>query len=54
MSPQKSNLRTNKLPFKPRAQLLLLLGDRLIRDPGIAVCELVKNAYDASTPLAFY
>ncbi|HYF80527.1 MAG TPA: sensor histidine kinase [Symbiobacteriaceae bacterium] len=25
----------------------MLLGDQLIRDPGIAVFELVKNAYDA-------
>ena len=27
--------------------MLLLLGDQLIRDAGIAVFELVKNAYDA-------
>jgi signal transduction histidine kinase len=27
--------------------MLLLFGDQLIRDPGIAVFELVKNAYDA-------
>jgi len=33
--------------FKPRARLMLLLGDELIRDTGIAVFELVKNAYDA-------
>lgn len=33
--------------FKPRARLMLLLGDQLIRDSGIAVFELVKNAYDA-------
>jgi len=26
---------------------LLLLGDQLIRDAGLAVLELVKNAYDA-------
>lgn len=43
-------LRQEKLPFKPRARLLLLLGDQLIRDPGIAVFELVKNAYDADSP----
>jgi signal transduction histidine kinase len=36
-----------KLTFKPRARLMLLLGDQLIRDSGIAVFELVKNAYDA-------
>ena len=33
--------------FKPRARLLRLLGDELIRDPNIAIFELVKNAYDA-------
>jgi signal transduction histidine kinase len=42
--------RSEKLPFRPRARMLLLLGDQLIRDPGIAVFELVKNAYDADSP----
>lgn len=32
--------------------MLLLLGDQLIRDPAIAVFELVKNAYDADSRLA--
>ena len=36
-----------KTAFKPRARLMLLLGDQLIRDAGVAVFELVKNAYDA-------
>lgn len=45
-----SKLRSETLPFKPRARMLLLLGDQLIRDPGIAVFELVKNAYDADSP----
>ena len=40
-------LNTAALPFKPRARMLLLLGDQLIRNAGIAVFELVKNAYDA-------
>ena len=30
--------------------MLLLLGDQLIRDAGLAVFELVKNAYDADAP----
>ncbi len=30
--------------FRPRARLMLLLGDQLIRDTGLAVFELVKNA----------
>ncbi len=44
--------RSVKLAFKPRARLLLLLGDQLIRDAGIAVFELVKNAYDADATKA--
>lgn len=43
---------SRKLPFRPRARLLVLLGDQLIRDPGIAVFELVKNAYDADSSQA--
>ena len=31
--------------FKTRARLMTLLGDQLIRDAGIAVFKLVKNAY---------
>ncbi|HBI02256.1 MAG TPA: ATP-binding protein, partial [Flavobacterium sp.] len=44
--------KNQKLPFRPRARLLMLLGDQLIRDAGIAVFELVKNAYDADAPQA--
>lgn len=33
--------------FRPRARLLPLLGDQLIRDSRLAVFELVKNACDA-------
>jgi anti-sigma regulatory factor (Ser/Thr protein kinase) len=39
-----------KKTFRPRARLLQLLGDQLIRDPRIGVFELVKNAYDADSP----
>ncbi len=39
--------KSRHLPFRPRARLLVLLGDQLIRDSGVAVFELVKNAYDA-------
>lgn len=38
--------------FRPRARLLLLLGDQLIRNPGVAVFELVKNAFDAESKSA--
>lgn len=33
--------------FKPRARLLLQLGDQLIKNESIASVELVKNSYDA-------
>ena len=35
------------VPFKPRARLLLQLGDQLIRNESIALLELVRNSYDA-------
>lgn len=35
------------LVFKPRARLLLQLGEQLIRNESIALLELVKNSYDA-------
>lgn len=41
------NIRSDTFAFKPRARMLVLLGDQLIRDAGIAVFELVKNSYDA-------
>lgn len=41
---KKTNTNSN---FKPRARLLLQLGDQLIRSENIAIVELVKNAYDA-------
>ena len=36
-----------QMPFKPRAQILLQLGEQLIKNENIAILELVKNAYDA-------
>ena len=49
--PKKSEYRETAQPFKPRARMLLLLGEQLIRDAGIAVFELVKNGYDADATL---
>ena len=43
-------MKSRKFRFRPRGRLLLLLGDQLIRDPGVAVFELVKNAFDADSP----
>lgn len=33
--------------FKPKARLLLQLGDQLIRNEKIALSEIIKNSYDA-------
>jgi anti-sigma regulatory factor (Ser/Thr protein kinase) len=49
MASQSDKSASKKFSFRPRARLLLLLGDQLIRDPNIAVFELVKNAYDADS-----
>lgn len=49
MASQSDKSASKTFSFRPRARLLLLLGDQLIRDPNIAVFELVKNAYDADS-----
>lgn len=43
---------TEKNVFRPRARLLLQLGEQLIRNESIAVLELIKNSYDADSPNA--
>lgn len=37
--------------FRPRARLLLQLGDQLIRSENVAIVELIKNAYDADATI---
>lgn len=41
------NERERVAKFKPRARLLLQLGDQLIKNESIALLELAKNSYDA-------
>lgn len=38
---------TSQVNFKPKAHILTLLGEELIKDPVMAIYELVKNSYDA-------
>jgi len=38
--------------FKPRARLLLQLGDQLIKNESVALLELLRNAYDADAKTA--
>lgn len=42
-----SLLRNEKSPFKPKARIMELLGEQLIRSHILALFELVKNSYDA-------
>lgn len=37
--------------FDPRARLVSILGEQLIRDETVGILELVKNAYDADASL---
>jgi signal transduction histidine kinase len=43
---------SNETIFRPRARLLLQLGEQLIKNEGIALLELVKNCYDADASIA--
>ena len=38
---------SNDIGFKPKARIILQLGDQLIRSESIALLELIKNSYDA-------
>lgn len=40
-------LRSGKETFRPRARLVSVLGEQLIRDATVGLLELVKNGYDA-------
>lgn len=33
--------------FRPRARLMLELGEQLIKNESVAMLELIKNSYDA-------
>ena len=41
---KESNLMKVNMPFKPKAQLLLQLGEQLIKSESIAILELIKNS----------
>ncbi|HYG40490.1 MAG TPA: EcoRII N-terminal effector-binding domain-containing protein [Cytophagales bacterium] len=45
--PESNNYDVRELNFRPKAHILTLLGEELIRDPVMAIYELVKNSYDA-------
>ena len=33
-----------EIKFRPKAQILIQLGDQLIKNEGIALLELIKNS----------
>lgn len=37
--------------FKPRARLIKTIGEELISNDNVAITELVKNSYDAGSPI---
>ena len=37
--------------FKPRARLIKTIGEELISNDNVAITELVKNSYDADSPI---
>lgn len=45
--PASTQFTKHELNFRPKAHILTLLGEELIRDPVMAIYELVKNSYDA-------
>jgi hypothetical protein len=46
-----TKLRKGTETFRPRARLVSVLGDQLIRDATVGLLELVKNGYDADANL---
>jgi hypothetical protein len=45
--PESTSSVSTDVNFKPKAHILTLLGEELIKDPVMAIYELVKNGYDA-------
>lgn len=37
--------------FKPRARIIKTIGEELISNDNVAIIELVKNSYDADSPI---
>ncbi|MDF1675722.1 MAG: ATP-binding protein [Vicingaceae bacterium] len=46
-----NNIRTGNFIFKPRARIIKTIGEELISNDNVAVIELVKNSYDAESPI---
>jgi signal transduction histidine kinase len=45
------DIKTGIFVFKPRARIIKTIGEELISNDNVAVVELVKNSYDAESPI---
>ena len=44
-------LNNGEFVFRPRARLIKTIGEELISNDNVAITELVKNSYDAGSPI---
>lgn len=44
-------VKTGNFIFKPRARIIKTIGEELISNDNVAIIELVKNSYDADSPI---
>ena len=44
-------LNSGEFVFRPRARLIKTIGEELISNDNVAITELVKNSYDAESPI---
>lgn len=44
-------LNSGEFVFRPRARLIKTIGEELISNDNVAITELVKNSYDAGSPI---
>ncbi|MDR3680521.1 MAG: ATP-binding protein [Flavipsychrobacter sp.] len=42
-----ASIQNHSISFRPKAHILILLGEELIKNPVMAIYELIKNGYDA-------
>lgn len=46
-----NQINAGEFVFKPRARIIKTIGEELISNDNVAVIELVKNSYDANSPI---
>jgi signal transduction histidine kinase len=46
-----NDIKEGNFVFKPRARIIKTIGEELISNDNVAVVELVKNSYDAESPI---